>query len=275
MIDPGLGLVARTHAAAARRPRAQQPLPRRPHRRQPPLPRGALASARSGSARHPFARRDDGDLRLSRADRTRPFARSSSTSSTSSRDPTRRRFATAPSSISAAAYASACCTRPVTRAVTRSSGSSPTTCSISPTSISPASGPTTATPGRASPTSSARSPRCDRSRHAIGPPFITSACSTTATAFLARLDRFEAVIADRERRLVAYLRPSAAHAGRDRPASLRLPARGSGSLRGAHRDPLDVAAPRATAGGRRGPRGRARPLPRRLRPPHARSVSGR
>ena len=46
--------------------RAQQPLPRGPRRREPPVSRGALAPAGGRPARHRVARRLDGDLRLRR-----------------------------------------------------------------------------------------------------------------------------------------------------------------------------------------------------------------
>ena len=95
-------------------------------------------------------------------------------------------------------------------------------------------------------------------------------------AFLARLDRFEAVIGDRERRLVAYLRGEPRIARRDRPASLRLPRpRTPFSFADPVETPLDGPASRAPRGVGRRPRGRAGPLSGALKSPHAHGASGR
>jgi hypothetical protein len=91
------------------------------------------------------------------------------------------------------------------RAATRSSTSSRTTCSTSATSTSRASVPTTATPGPRSRTSSARSPPCATSTARWYATFHHIGVLDGPVAFRERLDRFAAVIADREARLLAYL----------------------------------------------------------------------
>ena len=93
IVDPSLGVIPRRARLAARRPRAEQPLPRGPRRREPPVPRRALAPARGRPARAPLARRLHGDLRLRGRRRRAGWAqRAASSSSTSCRAPTRAAF---------------------------------------------------------------------------------------------------------------------------------------------------------------------------------------
>ena len=147
----------------------------------------------------------DGDLRLSPADRRRLPPGRRRRSSTSRRAPTRTAFRDGDVFDLGRRARPRRSTRPGTRAATRSSTSSPTTSSTSATSTSRASGRTTATRGRRSRTSSARSRACATIEARWYATFHHIGVLDGRAAFLERLDRFAAVIATREARLLDFL----------------------------------------------------------------------